>query len=189
MRVIAGKCRSLPLRSVPGKTTRPTTDRIKETLFNILQTDIPGAVFLDLFAGSGAIGIEALSRGAAHAWFVENDRSAVRVIRDNLHFTKLEEDADVMQIDAVDAAAMLSGKTVFDVVFMDPPYGQDLERKVLLSMRDAACIHAETLFVIEASLDTPFDWLESSGFISVREKYYKTNKHVFVRACKGADSL
>ncbi|MBQ7581421.1 MAG: RsmD family RNA methyltransferase, partial [Lachnospiraceae bacterium] len=94
MRVIAGKCRSLLLKSVPGNTTRPTTDRIKETLFNILQSDIPGALFLDLFAGSGAIGIEALSRGAAHAWFVDHDPKAVRVIRDNLKFTRLEEDAD-----------------------------------------------------------------------------------------------
>jgi len=187
MRVIAGKCRSLPLRSVPGKTTRPTTDRIKETLFNILQTRIPDAVFLDLFAGSGAIGIEALSRGASHAWFVENDRTAVRVIRDNLQFTKLTRDADILQADAADASVMLAGKAVFDVIFMDPPYGQDLEKKVLLSLRGAECVHPDTLFVIEASCETSFDWLEASGFVSVREKYYKTNKHVFVKARKGAD--
>ena len=189
MRVIAGKCRSLPLKSVPGNATRPTTDRIKETLFNILQSDVPGSEFLDLFAGSGGIGIEALSRGAAHAWFVENDRNAIRVIRDNLHFTKLEEDADVLQMDAADAVLRLNGRAVFDVIFMDPPYDQGLEQQVMHAFRGAACIHEDTLFVIEASLDTPFDWLEPEGYTLVKEKRYKTNKHIFVKSSKGADSI
>ena len=81
MRVIAGTRRSLPLKSLEGDATRPTADRYKETLFNVLQTDIPGCRFLDLFAGSGAIGIEALSRGASHAVFVENSRKAVAVVK------------------------------------------------------------------------------------------------------------
>ena len=187
MRVIAGKCRSLPLKSVPGKTTRPTTDRIKETLFNILQSYVPGSAFLDLFAGSGAIGIEALSRGAAHAWFVEQDRSAVRIIRDNLRFTRLEEDADVLQMNAADAAVRLAGRMVFDVVFMDPPYDQNLEKEVLQSFRHASCIDGDTLFVIEASLDTSFDWLEEYGYTLIKEKKYKTNKHAFIKLSKGDD--
>ncbi len=187
MRVIAGKCRSLPLRSVPGKTTRPTTDRIKETLFNILQGYIPGAAFLDLFAGSGAIGIEALSRGASHAWFVEHDRNAVRIIQENLRFTRLSQDADVLQLDAADAAFRLNGTTVFDVVFLDPPYGQELEQTVLRSFRHAACIHEDTLFVIEASLDTEFGWLKECGYDLIKEKCYKTNKHIFAKPAKGAD--
>ena len=93
MRVIAGKCRSLPLKTVPGRQTRPTTDRIKETLFNMLQPYLPDARFLDLFAGSGAIGIEALSRGAERAWFVEQNKAAADCIRQNLKFTKLEQQA------------------------------------------------------------------------------------------------
>ena len=97
MRVVAGKCRSLPLKAVPGKTARPTTDRIKETLFNIIQAYIPGARVLDLFAGSGALGIEALSRGAASAVFVDADRKAVETIRDNLRFTKLTSCAEVRE--------------------------------------------------------------------------------------------
>ena len=92
MRVIAGTRRSLPLKSLEGDTTRPTADRYKETLFNVLQTDIPGCRFLDLFAGSGAIGIEALSRGARHAVFVENNRKAMAVIKENIHFTKFEDE-------------------------------------------------------------------------------------------------
>ena len=89
MRVIAGKARRLNLETLPGLDTRPTTDRIKETLFNILQADIPGASFLDLFAGSGAIGIEALSRGAENAVFVDKNPKACACIRRNLEFTRL----------------------------------------------------------------------------------------------------
>ena len=89
MRVIAGTARSMPLKAAEGNNTRPTTDRIKETLFNILQADIPGCRFLDLYSGSGAIGIEALSRGARQAVFVENSRPAIAVIKDNLNFTAL----------------------------------------------------------------------------------------------------
>ena len=83
MRIIAGTARSMPLKTIEGKDTRPTTDRIKETLFNILQMDVPGAVFLDLFAGSGGIGIEALSRGAKEAVFVEKNPKAVSCIKEN----------------------------------------------------------------------------------------------------------
>ena len=96
MRVIAGSARSLPLRTVAGMQTRPTTDRIKETLFNILSPLIPGCRFLDLFAGSGAIGIEALSRGAENAAFIDSSRQAVTVIRSNLNFTHLTEHSRVI---------------------------------------------------------------------------------------------
>ena len=89
MRVIAGIARSMPLKAAEGDNTRPTTDRIKETLFNMLQSDIAGCRFLDLYSGSGAIGIEALSRGAKEAVLVENARAALAVIKDNLAFTKL----------------------------------------------------------------------------------------------------
>jgi len=91
MRVIAGSARRLLLKTVEGMETRPTTDRIKETLFNIIQKDLYGCVFLDLFAGSGAIGIEALSRGAKKAVFIDNGSRQISCIRDNLRTTKLEE--------------------------------------------------------------------------------------------------
>ena len=181
MRVIAGTCRSLPLKSVPGSNTRPTTDRIKETLFNILQPYIPGSNFLDLYAGSGAIGIEALSRGAAHAWFADHDRRAVQVIRDNLRFTKLDGQADVLFADALEAAGTLAGRQHFDVIFMDPPYGKGLEQEIFRFFSSGDHADKDTLFVVEASLQTSFEWLESLGFMLIREKIYKTNKHVFAR--------
>ena len=106
MRVIAGEARSLPLKCPEGLDTRPTTDRIKETLFNILQPWIPGSIFVDLCSGSGAIGIEAISRGAKRAYFVENAAKAVKCIQENLHFTKFEDRAVLLRQDVV---AALSG--------------------------------------------------------------------------------
>ena len=130
MRVIAGSARSLPLKTIEGTDTRPTQDRIKETLFNMLQSDIPGCKFLDLYSGSGAIGIEALSRGAAKAVLVENSKKAVECIKDNLTFTKLADKADVMEMDVLSAINRLKGKDVYSIVYMDPPYSNDYERDV-----------------------------------------------------------
>ena len=110
MRVIAGSARRLLLKTVEGMETRPTTDRIKETLFNMLQNDLYGARFLDLFAGSGAIGIEALSRGAKEAVFVDKGDGQISCIRDNLKTTHLEERARVMSADVTEAIRKLTGK-------------------------------------------------------------------------------
>ena len=129
MRVIAGKARRLNLKTIPGNETRPTTDRIKETLFNILQPEIPGCRFLDLFSGSGGIGIEALSRGASYAVFVEKNPKAAACIRENLAFTKLAEDGKLLNMDVLQALRSLEGKGVFDIIFMDPPYNNELERQ------------------------------------------------------------
>ena len=125
MRVIAGKCRSLPLQAPAGTDTRPTTDRIKETLFNILMPFIPGARFLDVFAGSGGIGIEALSRGASSVVLVEKSGYAASVIKGNLNKLHLSEDDDIrLMKSGYDAAlnALADEGRKFDVIFMDPPY-------------------------------------------------------------------
>ena len=103
MRVIAGEARSLPLKTPEGQDTRPTTDRIKETLFNILQGDIPGSIFVDLCSGSGGIGIEAISRGAKRAYFAENAVKAAKCIQDNLSFTKFTDRAVLLKQDVVSA--------------------------------------------------------------------------------------
>ena len=134
MRIIAGTARSLPLKTIEGKDTRPTTDKTKETLFNVMQFDVPGAYFLDLFAGSGQIGLEALSRGAAYAVFVENSRKAASCIEDNIHFTKFDKVSRLMMTDAVTAVRTLEGKYKFDIVFMDPPYNKEFEKEVLITL-------------------------------------------------------
>ena len=115
MRVIAGTARRLNLKTVPGMETRPTTDRIKETLFNILQPEMPDCRFLDLFSGSGGIGIEALSRGAAYAVFVEKNPKACSCIRDNLSFTKLAEHGKLLNMDVLQALRSLEGEEAFDL--------------------------------------------------------------------------
>ncbi|MCM1025939.1 MAG: 16S rRNA (guanine(966)-N(2))-methyltransferase RsmD [Roseburia sp.] len=180
MRVIAGTARSLPLKTPKGLDTRPTTDRIKETLFNMLQPEIPGAVFLDLFSGSGGIGIEALSRGAKKAYFIDHAAEAVSCIQQNLLFTKLQDRAIVVRQDVCGSLSGIREKAA-DVIFLDPPYRSDLERSVLAVLRGMPYVTEDTLIVIEASLDTDFSWLEESGFCLIKDKRYKTNRHAFVK--------
>lgn len=180
MRVIAGKARRLNLKTVPGMDTRPTTDRIKETLFNILQPELLDCRFLDLFSGSGAIGIEALSRGAAQAVFVEKNPKACNCIRENLTFTKLADSGKLLSMDVLQALRSLEGGESFDCIFMDPPYRQDLEQQVLAYLADSSLVDEHTLIIVEADLDTDFDYLDYMGFAQLRSKEYKTNKHVFI---------
>ena len=181
MRVIVGKARRLLLKTIDGLDTRPTTDRIKETLFNILQTQVPGSRFLDLFAGSGGIGIEALSRGARAAVFVEQNQKAADCIRENLRNTRLEEDAAVMVCDAVTALRRMEGKQEpFDLVFMDPPYNQGLELAVLEYLRHSALIGPDTQIIVEASLETETAEMGDLGYTVDRVKTYKTNQHIFL---------
>lgn len=197
MRVIAGSRRSLPLKTLPGLTTRPTSDKIKETLFNILMPLINGCRFLDVFAGSGGIGIEALSRGASFACFIEKDPRAAAVIRDNLAFTKFTAESKLITSDAVRLLSSVNKEAPYDVIFMDPPY-------VLYDDRDAVrslfCgkgwVHRDSVIVMEAGIRTDLSWIEfiaenqnmektavteRTAFEIYREKYYKTNKHIFIR--------
>ena len=188
MRVIAGSARRLQLKTVEGMDTRPTQDRIKETLFNMINNDLYGAAFLDLFAGSGAIGIEALSRGAKEAVFIDNGSRQTACIRDNLKTTRLEDKAMVMNSDVISGLKMLerNGKK-FDLVFMDPPYDRELEKHVMEVFQDSVLADEDTLFIIEASSGTDFSWAGPMGYEIVRTKEYKTNKHVFLMKALDAD--
>ena len=181
MRIIAGTARSLPLKTIEGKDTRPTTDKTKETLFNVMQFDVPGAYFLDLFAGSGQIGLEALSRGAAYAVFVENSRKAASCIEDNIRFTKFDKVSKLMMTDAVTAVRTLEGKYKFDIVFMDPPYNKELEKQVLLRLSSSSLINEDSIIVFEANKDTDISYIDSYGFEIFKIKEYKNNMHVFLR--------
>lgn len=181
MRVIAGKARSLPLKSVDSIGTRPTQDRTKETLFNVIGNQVYDAVFLDLFSGSGAIGIEALSRGAKKAYFVENNRNALKFIQQNLEFTRLVEDAVIIKTDFMDALKKLEKEQVkLDIVFMDPPYNQLLEKEVLIFFSKSVLIDNCSMIIVEASKETDFSYIEELGFRIIKTKDYKTNKHVFI---------
>jgi 16S rRNA (guanine966-N2)-methyltransferase len=148
MRVIAGKAKGRRLKSVPGPGTRPITDRAKSALFSILGIDVVSSRFLDLFAGTGSVGIEALSRGAAEAVFVERSGAALRTIRANLAHTGLTEGGRIERADAFDYLAR--PPTPFDYVYVAPPQYQGL--------------WADTLFV----LDGQPDWLQEDGWVIVQ---------------------
>jgi 16S rRNA (guanine966-N2)-methyltransferase len=130
VRVIAGEFRSRRLKTLPGLDTRPTPDRLREALFNVLAPQIAGAIFLDAYAGTGAVGIEALSRGARRGIFVEKNRSAVTVIRDNLAALGLENRAEVYTGKAL---AVLE-RVKADIVFLDPPYENVSEYEAALTV-------------------------------------------------------
>ena len=180
MRVIAGKARSIPLYSVEGQDTRPTTDRIKETLFNMLHNELADCLFIDLFSGSGGIGIEALSRGARKAVFVEKAPKAVACIKENLAKTKLENDAVVIASDAVTAVYRLDGGEPADFIFMDPPYGQLLEQQVLEALKNSSLVDEYTTIIVETDIRTDFSYAEDLGYKITKQKKYKTNQHVFL---------
>jgi 16S rRNA (guanine(966)-N(2))-methyltransferase RsmD len=201
MRVIAGSARRLLLKTPAGMNTRPTTDRIKETLFNMLQRELGGKVFLDLFAGSGGIGIEALSRGAKHACFADSSREAIACVKENLTHTKLSDRATVYAMDAGAALTRMSAeKRKFDIVFLDPPYGKGLELAALSAMRRYGLLTEDATVIVETALETSgrpsrgtdpncsdgdsgadgISELEAQGYRVTRIKEYKTNRHVFL---------
>ena len=181
MRIIAGTARSLPLKTIDGLDTRPTTDRIKETLFNMIQQDVPDCYFLDLFAGSGQIGLEAVSRGAAKAFFIENAKNAAACIQDNIRFTKLEDACTLLQTDVISGLRTLEGKYRFDLIFMDPPYKKELEKEVLTFLSHSSLVKPSAKIIVEAALETDFSYAEDLGYTVLKEKCYKTNKHVFLQ--------
>ena len=181
MRVIAGKVRRMNLETPRGNDTRPTTDRIKETLFNILQPYLADCSFLDLFSGSGGIGIEALSRGANKAVFVDNARDAIRFIEGNLEHTRLTEQAEVLPMDALQALKNLEKRgQFFDVVFLDPPYDKGLEEPILRYLEGSSIIDTDTLIILETAKNYSLDYMMDIHYHIERIKEYKTNQHIFL---------
>ena len=179
MRVIAGSARRLRLVTPDGNDTRPTQDRIKETLFNMIQNDVPGAVFMDLFAGSGGIGIEALSRGAKRAYFIENAQNAYKCILQNLKTTRFEEVSTVLKQDVVLGLRNVHEEEV-DIIFIDPPYHGELYERTLSQLSQMSYVTANTMIIVESAEDMDFSFAEQYGFEVRREKNYKSNKHVFL---------
>lgn len=180
MRVIAGSARRLKLVTPVGNDTRPTQDRIKETLFNMIQNQVPGAVFADLYAGSGGIGIEALSRGASSAYFIENSQVAYKCILENLKTTRFEDKATVFKQDVVLGLRGIREKEV-DIIFIDPPYHAELYHRTLAQLAEMSYVTENTMIIVECAIDMDFSFAEEYGFEVRREKNYKTNKHVFLQ--------
>ncbi len=181
MRIIGGTARSLPLKTVEGTDTRPTTDRIRETLFNILGADVAGSVFLDLFAGSGGVGLEAVSRGAERAVFVDHSSAAAACIRENIRFTGFDSQCDVIRMDFRPALRSMEGKYSFDILFLDPPYGKGLAGEALRLLAGSSLYAPDALFIVEESIEFDPDDLTCFGYELIRDKRYRTNRHIFLK--------
>jgi 16S rRNA (guanine966-N2)-methyltransferase len=151
VRVIAGKYRSRTLRSLKGRMLRPTSDRLRETLFNILGATVSGATFVDLYAGTGAVGIEALSRGARHVIFVEQHAPAVALIRRNLESLGIGEGAEILGWDVVRAIERLGERRVHaQFAFLDPPYAADAEyENALEALGESPLVAPEGRVIVE----------------------------------------
>lgn len=171
MRVITGKARGVTLKTPDGMQTRPTSDRVKEALFSIINFDIPNARVLDLFGGTGQLGIEALSRGAKSATFVDAGEPACKLIRENLKRTKLEADGRVVRSDYMDYLNRC--REQYDIIFLDPPYAEVFLENSLKRIAEIDILHSGGIIVAERPLGKELPW-EFEGF--TRSKDYKYGK-------------
>lgn len=168
MRVITGIARGVILKTPEGISTRPTADRVKEALFSIINFDVPNASVLDLFGGTGQLGIEALSRGAKSAVFVDSGESACKLIKENLRRTKLEENGRVIRSDYLRYLSTCRDK--FDIVFLDPPYAEEFLENSIKRISEIDILQSNGIIVCERPLGKELPW-EIPGF--TRSKDYK----------------
>ena len=176
MRIITGKAKGIVLKAPIGDLTRPTADRVKEAVFSMLQFDIEDRSVLDLFAGSGQLGLEALSRGAKEATFVDKSKDSIKLIRENAEKTKLLENALIFQADYVEFLQKNKGKS-YDIIFLDPPYAGKMYKPALKILFDNGYIKPSTLIICESDFNELFENdtdLESKFTIKKQSKYSKT---------------
>ena len=172
MRVITGKARGVVLKTPEGMATRPTADRVKEALFNIIQFEIPAAQVLDLFGGTGQLGIEALSRDAKHAVFVDEREEACRLIRENLKRTKLESQARVVRSDYM--AFLKTCREKFNIILLDPPYAEVFLENSLKMITEIDILETDGIIVAERPLGKDLPW-DFPGYSRSRDyKYGRT---------------
>ncbi|MFC4653235.1 16S rRNA (guanine(966)-N(2))-methyltransferase RsmD [Lactococcus nasutitermitis] len=173
MRVVSGNYGGRPLKTLPGKTTRPTTDKVKGAIFNMIGPYFDGGLVLDLFAGSGSLSIEAVSRGMDEAVLVERDRQAQAIILENIQMTKEAEKFELMKMSAEKVLTMLSKK--FDLILLDPPYAKEQIEKNLLIMQERELLSATVTVVCET--DKSVELSETIGNLHlVKQKIYGISK-------------
>ena len=171
MRVITGKARGVQLKTPEGMLTRPTADRVKEALFSIINFDIPGAKALDLFGGTGQLGIEALSRGAERCVFVDAREEACRLIRENLKRTNLFQEAEVVRSDYMDYLNRCRER--FSIIFLDPPYAEEYLENAIKRITEIDILQTDGIIVAERPVGKEVTW-EIDGY--QRSKDYKYGK-------------
>ena len=171
MRVITGKARGVVLKTPDGMLTRPTADRVKEALFSIIQFDVPRAKVLDLFGGTGQLGIEALSRGAKSAVFVDSQKTACTLIRENLKRTHLEDAARIVCSDYADFLKK-SGET-YDIILLDPPYAEKFLENALKMITEIDILQSGGIIVTERPVEKKLD-MDFSGYTRSRDYKYSS---------------
>jgi len=184
MRVITGTARGRKLRDLPGLDTRPTTDKVKESMFNIVQFDVEGRKVLDLFSGTGQLGIEALSRGAASCVFVDSSRGAARVIEENLRLTGLDGRARVVQGDALGFLGACRDK--FALAFLDPPYDSLLLEQALFRMAEIDIMQENGIIVCESAAGASLPALRDPYARGREYRYGKIKLTIYQRSAAPA---
>ena len=186
MRVITGKAKGIQLKTLQGNETRPTSDRVKEAVFSMIQFDLDGRTVLDLFSGSGQLAIEALSRGANEAVMVDKSKNAVSIIKENVDKANLSSQCSIYQSDYIDFIKKNKGKQ-FDIIFLDPPYAQKLYRPALKTMLENDFFKPSTLIICESGNGNVFEgdkMLENSFVIEKQSRYGNTYITIFKIAQK-----
>jgi 16S rRNA (guanine966-N2)-methyltransferase len=170
MRIISGRLKGRRLLTPTKGSLRPTSDRVKESMFNILGKEVEGKVVLDLFAGTGNLGIEALSRGAKKALFVERSREALRLVERNLSLCEMEDRSEILLKDVIQALRILKQKRkAFDIILMDPPYEKGLIQRTIEKLNVEMIYHGDSLLVIEHTHREPLPELSGSWYL-VRQR-------------------
>ena len=167
MRVVSGSARGYKLQPVPGMNTRPTTDRVKENVFNLIQDHVRDADVLDLFAGTGQLGIEALSRGAAHCDFIEHNGTAYNVVSKNVQTARVQDRASLHRVEARDFLAKAAAKK-YSLIFLDPPYGGTILENALSGIERFDILSANGIIICESAVEDRF----AHGFEVIRERRY-----------------
>ncbi len=174
MRIITGRARGIKLNTLEGENTRPTSERAKEAVFSMLQFDIEGREVLDLFAGSGQMGLEAVSRGAKNAVFVDRAKEAAAIITKNIEKTRLSDDCRVFCSDVADFIRVSRGKRRFDIVFIDPPYALRAVAPTLKALLDADMLKPTSIVVCESEEE---DIFESDSSLAEKFEVIKRAKY------------
>jgi 16S rRNA (guanine966-N2)-methyltransferase len=172
VRVIAGTARGMRIEAPKGVDVRPTLDRVRESLFNILAPRLASASFLDLYAGSGANGIEALSRGAARCTFVDTDRRAIQTVEKNLAHTRLARGGRCMRFELPKGLAHLASCGPFDIIFADPPYKFSDHARLLARVAEAGLLAPEGIIVLEHSSRLDLDAIDVDAYALQRQAKY-----------------
>ena len=188
MRIITGSARGAVLKTLEGERTRPTAEKVKEAIFSALQFDLEGRSFLDLFAGSGQMGLEALSRGARRAVFIDESREAMDIVKANAKRTGFFEKSHFLVSDYRNYLRKAAGKERFDIVFIDPPYAERIAIDAMARVVAAEMVKEGTLFVLESEEDLSGEAVPEGLTLQRAKKYGRAFVHIFRYGQEGEDA-